>query len=56
MKISLVRFVIPSFCFLFFSLIFIAGIKAQKNTPESNNWPEWRGIYNSGAVAGGNSC
>jgi len=55
MKTSLVRFVIPSFCFLFFSLIFIAGIKAQKNTPESNNWPEWRGIYNSGAVAGGNT-
>lgn len=55
MKISIVRFVIPSFCFLFFSLILSSGIKAQKNTPESNYWPEWRGKYNSGAVAGGNT-
>ena len=55
MKISLARFVIPPFCFLFFSLILLSGIKAQKNTPESNNWPEWRGVYNSGAVVGGNT-
>jgi len=55
MKRTLVRFVIPSFCFLFLSLILSSGIKAQKNNPESNNWPEWRGSYNSGAVIGGNT-
>ena len=55
MKRSLAQFVISSFCFLFFSLILLTGIKAQKNAPETNNWPEWRGLYNSGAVAGGNT-
>ncbi len=55
MKISLARFVILSSCFVFFSLILSSGIKAQKNISESNNWPEWRGKYNSGAVVGGNT-
>ena len=55
MKRSLARFVIPSYCFLFFSLILLAEIKAQKKASESNNWPEWRGIHNTGAVAGGNT-
>ena len=55
MTISPTRFIIPSFCLLFFFLNFPAGIKAQMNTPESNNWPEWRGIYNSGSATGGNT-
>ena len=55
MKILIVRFVIPSFCLLFFSLIQFAEIKAQNGAAETSNWPEWRGKYNSGAVAGGNT-
>lgn len=55
MKRSLARFVIPSFCLLFFFSTLLTGVKAQKKAPDTNNWPEWRGLYNSGAVAGGNT-
>ncbi|MCX6237013.1 MAG: PQQ-like beta-propeller repeat protein [Bacteroidia bacterium] len=55
MKRSLARFVIPSFCLLFFFSTLLTGVKAQKNAPGTNNWPEWRGLYNSGAVVGGNT-
>jgi len=55
MKRSLARFVIPSFCLLFFFSTLFTGVKAQKKAPDTNNWPEWRGLYNSGAVAGGNT-
>jgi len=55
MKIPFVRFIILSLSLLFFSLIQLADIKAQNNATETSNWPEWRGKYNSGAVAGGNT-
>ena len=55
MKRSIARFIIRTLCLLFFSFILLTGLKAQKSTPETTNWPEWRGLYNSGAVAGGNT-
>jgi len=55
MKRSLTRFVITSFCFLFFLSISLTETKAQKKVPVDNNWPEWRGQYNSGTVMGGNT-
>lgn len=55
MKRSLTRFVITSFCFLFFLSISLTETKAQKKASDANNWPEWRGQYNSGAVVGGNT-
>jgi len=55
MNRSLTRFVITSFCFLFFVSISITETKAQKKATTANNWPEWRGKYNSGAVVGGNT-
>jgi len=55
MERSLKRFVMPSFCFLFFLSISLSEIKAQKKASNANNWPEWRGQYNSGAVMGGNT-
>jgi len=55
MKRSLTRFVIASFCVLFFLSISLTEIKAQKKAPAANNWPEWRGQYNSGTVMGGNT-
>ena len=49
------RLIIPTFCFLFFFTAFLSGTKAQKNGIESNNWPQWRGVSNNGAIAAGNT-
>jgi len=49
------RLITPAFCFLFFFIISLPGVKAQKKSPEANNWPQWRGLHNSGAVAAGNT-
>jgi outer membrane protein assembly factor BamB len=55
MKRILTRFILPFFCSLFFFSTLLTEIKAQKNAPGADNWPEWRGLYNTGAVAGGNT-
>ncbi|MDO8929436.1 MAG: hypothetical protein Q7W54_10670 [Bacteroidota bacterium] len=43
----------------FFSIsLFFFSYLTQAQVPPSDftsNWPEWRGLYNSGAVAGGNT-
>jgi len=41
---------------LFFSLmILLLQTMAQDHSAFTTNWPEWRGLYNSGSAAGGNT-
>lgn len=35
--------------------LFMTKIVAQEKSAFTNNWPEWRGLYNTGSVAGGNT-
>lgn len=55
MKRQFARFVIPTFCFLLFFSGLLTGTKAQTNAALSNNWPQWRGVSNTGAIAAGNT-
>ncbi len=41
--------------FLFGLLISLVSAKAQSPNSFTTNWPQWRGLYNTGAVAGGNT-
>lgn len=43
-------------CFVLLCLsVFLPYSKAQDKTAFSTNWPEWRGLYNTGSVSGGNT-
>ena len=47
---------ILQFAFFFVSLFLFSGLtQAQDKSAFTSNWPEWRGLYNSGAVNGGNT-
>ena len=51
MKNSIIRSFLILLCFSFA----IVKTQAQDKSAFTINWPEWRGLYNSGAVAGGNT-
>ena len=55
MKHPIARLTIQSFCFLLFFIFSLTRLQAQDKSAFMNNWPEWRGLYNSGATSGGNT-
>ena len=55
MKHPIARLTIQSFCFLLFFIFSLTKLQAQDKSAFTNNWPEWRGLYNSGATSGGNT-
>ena len=55
MKHPIARLTIQSFCFLLFFIFSLTRLQAQDKSAFTNNWPEWRGLYNSGATSGGNT-
>ncbi len=54
MKNTIARFAMQSLCFLFFFLFMLTKTQAQDKSDFTANWPEWRGLYNSGAASVGN--
>jgi outer membrane protein assembly factor BamB len=55
MKKSNARFTIQLICF-FVSLSFLASKTQAQDAPGyNNNWPQWRGLHNSGSVSAGNT-
>ncbi len=47
---------LPIFCFLVYFSFSISETHAQlKPSDYTSNWPEWRGLYNTGAVIGGDA-
>ena len=55
MKTPITRLVLQSLCFLIFSSFLGSKTQAQDKSAFTANWPEWRGLYNSGAVSSGNT-
>lgn len=55
MKNSIVQLAKHSFCFLLFLSFTLTQTQAQDKSDFTANWPEWRGLYNTGAVTGGNT-
>lgn len=55
MKNPITRLTIQSFCFLLLLTFSLTRLQAQDKSAFTNNWPEWRGLYNSGATSGGNT-
>lgn len=53
MKRTRKRFTIFSFCLLLLCNVLTTMLQAQ--SAFTNNWPEWRGPYNTGAVSAGNT-
>lgn len=49
MRKSMLRIIFVLFCFSMFHV----RIQAQDKSAFESNWPEWRGLYNTGAVNGG---
>ncbi|HEY3372291.1 MAG TPA: PQQ-binding-like beta-propeller repeat protein [Prolixibacteraceae bacterium] len=45
---------IQCFCLLLFICFSISSTQAQEKAVNTNNWPEWRGMYNTGANPIGN--
>ncbi|HAH24535.1 MAG TPA: hypothetical protein DCL77_12425 [Prolixibacteraceae bacterium] len=54
MKKSITALAIQSFCILLFWSLSTNMTQAQNKTTDTNNWPQWRGLYNSGANPMGN--
>ena len=56
MKSNLRFTAIPVFCLLFFCSLSLTKAQAQVNTSMfKDNWPAWRGLYNTGATVAGNT-
>jgi outer membrane protein assembly factor BamB len=53
MEKSLFRSGIRSLLFSFCSIVLMVQTNAQDKSSFTNNWPAWRGLYNSGSVKGG---
>ncbi len=47
--------VLRSYFILIFLSLFLFHTQAQDKSAFTTNWPEWRGLYNTGAVNGGNT-
>lgn len=47
--------ILRSYFILLCFLVFLSHSQAQDKSAFTSNWPEWRGLYNSGAVNGGNT-
>jgi outer membrane protein assembly factor BamB len=54
MKKTITATAIQSICILLFLSMSITLIQAQDKTAFTSNWPQWRGLYNSGANPMGN--
>jgi len=54
MKNHITRFAIQSFSLLLFFSLAMNRTQAQDKTAYTNNWPQWRGLYNTGATLVGN--
>ena len=54
MKNTITRLAIHSFCLLLFFSVSTTISQAQDKSAYSANWPEWRGLYNTGAAPAGN--
>ncbi len=52
MKKPILHFILFTFSLFLFSSVSYAQLKPADYT---SNWPEWRGLYNTGAVNGGNT-
>ncbi len=52
---TITRLVAQSLCFLLFFSFALAETQAQDKSAFTTNWPEWRGLYNSGSTSGGNT-
>lgn len=55
MKNPIGRLAIQSVYLMFLVTFSLTSLKAQDQTAFTNNWPEWRGLYNTGATLGGNT-
>ena len=55
MKNCILRSILRKSFLLFGLLLVLVHAKAQDLSSFTSNWPEWRGLYNTGAVAGGNT-
>ena len=55
MKSTIARLTVQSFCFLLLFSFSLTKLLAQDKSAYTDNWPEWRGLYNTGAVSGGNT-
>jgi outer membrane protein assembly factor BamB len=47
--------ILRSYFILLCLSVFLLRTQAQDKSAFTSNWPEWRGLYNSGAVNGGNT-
>lgn len=54
MKKRITQSVIRSFCFLLLLSSQGIALQAQNKSVYTNNWPEWRGLYNTGSTSEGN--
>lgn len=54
MKKRITKSVIQSFCFLLLLSSQTIALQAQDKSVYTNNWPEWRGLYNTGSTSEGN--
>ncbi len=55
MNKRLTNLIVPFSGILFFLAISSNGLCAKEKSAFANNWPAWRGLYNSGAVSAGNT-
>lgn len=55
MKNRFFRLSLPKILFSLCLLLILTHSRAQENSAFATSWPEWRGLYNSGSVAGGNT-
>jgi outer membrane protein assembly factor BamB len=55
MKTNISQMTIRNLFILFCFSFLLTKAQAQDKSAFSTNWPEWRGLYNTGAVAGGNT-
>ncbi len=53
MKNSFTRLCLPKILLSTCFLLILTQSKAQDKSPFTDNWPEWRGLYNTGAVSAG---
>ena len=50
-----IQMIAKNLVLLFCLSIVMTNTQAQEKSAFTANWPEWRGLYNTGAVAGGNT-
>jgi len=55
MKRTIARLVTQSFSLLLFFSVSVTTVRAQDKSAFTNNWPEWRGLNNTGSVSEGNT-